>query len=74
MTINEERCVEFGLDVKKVTLLARRISKAIVEANKMGLILFGGAGSADLRKSGGSSGIVADLDGRVDGGDGGDDW
>lgn len=74
MMINEDRCVVMGLDPKKVASIARRISKAALEAQSMGLTVFGGSGNGTLRHWGehGREGEVADLDGMFDGGDGGD--
>lgn len=74
MFVNEDRCVVAGLDPKKVASIARRISKAALEAKAMGLTVFGGSGSGTLRHWGehGTDAEVADLDGMFDGGDGGD--
>lgn len=74
MMINEDRCVVMGLDPKKVASIARRISKVALEAQTMGLTIFGGSGTGTLRHWGehGQEAEVADLDGMFDGGDGGD--
>ena len=75
MFIEDDKCNELGLDTKKVASIARRLSKAASEANKLGLVVFGGSGNGTLRVFGrGTSGIVAELDGSFDGGDGGDDY
>ncbi len=75
MHIDEARCEQFGLDARKVMAVARRLSNAAREAQKMGLKVFGGAGSGSLRVSGGGSqNDVARLDGNFDGGDGGDEY
>lgn len=75
MYVDEDRCRQFGLDPKCVTSIARRISRAALEAKEIGLTVFGGSGSGVLRKSGGGiSNNVANLDGNFDGGDGGDDY
>ena len=75
MFIDEDKCSEFGLDPKRVASIARRITKAAMEAHSIGLVVFGGSGSGSLRISGrGVSGSVAYLDGSFDGGDGGDDY
>ena len=75
MFVDEERCEAAGLDPKRVASIARRISRAALESQAMGLKIFGGSGSGDLRLfSRGVSGVVATLDGKFDGGDGGDDW
>lgn len=75
MHVNKDACERFGLDESKVASIARRISKAMIEAQAMGLIIFGGSGSGVLRKSGGGAqNNVANLDGNYDGGDGGDEY
>lgn len=75
MFVDDEKCIENGLDPKKVASIARRLSKAAEEAVALGLTIFGGSGRGTLRISGkGTSGELADLDGRFDGGDGGDDY
>ena len=77
MYVDEEKCLEFGLDPKQVKRIASRISKAALEARAIGLEIFGGGGSGDLRytnaeKHGPGHSIVSNLDGSFDGGDGGD--
>ncbi len=77
MYVNADKCEEFDLDYKKIQSIARRISNAAKEAQEMGLCIFGGSGSGSLRYGhanlhGPGHNIVADLDGRFDGGDGGD--
>jgi hypothetical protein len=75
MNIDEDKCVEHKLNVKQVASIARRLSKAGKEARALGLTIFGGSGNGSLRILGrGTSGIVADIDGNFDGGDGGDDY
>jgi hypothetical protein len=75
MFVDDDKCNEFALDPKTIASIARRISKAAVEANALGLKVFGGSGSGTLRIFGkGTSGNVAMLDGTFDGGDGGDDY
>ena len=75
MFVDDAKCAELGIDPKRVESIARRISKAAMEAHAIGLVVFGGSGSGSLRISGrGVSGNVAELDGRFDGGDGGDDY
>ncbi|MBN9459002.1 MAG: hypothetical protein J0I54_20410 [Bosea sp.] len=75
MLANEDECRAMGLDVKAVDRIARRINRAMKDANRLGLILFGGAGSGSLRGDADERGrrlIVADFDGtNWDGGDGG---
>jgi len=72
MYANVNECEAAGLDPKKVESISRRISRAARDANAMGMIIFGG-NSGDLRYDDGNGGylIVASLDGRFDGGDGG---
>lgn len=73
MYVDKGKCQEFGLDVKRVESIARRLSKAGAEARKMGLTVFGGSGTGALRTAGGGyQNNVAYLDGHFDGGDGGD--
>lgn len=77
MYVDEELCERFGLDPRRVLSIARRISKAAMEAREMGLTVFGGAHSGSLRvddavTQGPGYSEVAELDGSFDGGDGGD--
>lgn len=77
MYVDEEKCLEFGLDPKQVKSIASRISRASREAQLMGLEIFGGASLGTLRfvnaeKHGPGNDIVASLDGSFDGGDGSD--
>lgn len=77
MIVNEDLCEEFGLDPKRVQSIARRISKAAEEAEELGLTVFGGSGTGCLRYGpaevqGPGRSEVATLDGKFDGGDGGD--
>lgn len=72
---DEEKCIASGLDPKRVASIARRISKAMIEARSMRLILFGGSGTGMLRiVGGGAQNNVAVLDpcSSYEGGDGGD--
>jgi len=77
MTIDDEKCLEYSLDTRRVASIARRLSRAATEAQALGLTIFGGSGSGSLRYNrlpiGGQQTEVARLDGRFDGGDGGDD-
>jgi hypothetical protein len=65
-----------GLDEKKVSSIASRLSKVAREAGAMGITIFGGSGSGSLRFYNPADGItgrplvIADLDGHFDGGDG----
>lgn len=71
--VDEDRCVAAGLNPRQVMSLARRLSRAAVEARKLGLTVFGGSGTGTLRLMGkGATGDVCTLDGSFDGGDGGD--
>lgn len=75
MWVEDERCIQRGLDPKRVASIAQRLSKTATEARAMGLKVFGGAGNGTLRLfDKGTSGDVAKLDGNFDGGDGGDDY
>jgi hypothetical protein len=78
MQINEKECEKAGLDIKKVKSIARRISKAAKEAGELGIEIFGGSGTGELRYTDNED-IgqlkIARLDGCFSGGDGGDqDW
>jgi len=76
MYANTDECDAAKLDIKKVESIARRLSSAAKEADALGMHIFGGAGSGTLRFDdgegcmGAQSLIIADLDGRFDGGDG----
>jgi hypothetical protein len=73
--VDDDACDRFGLDRKRVASIARRLSKAAREAERIGLMVFGGSGHGVLRKiGGGAQNNVADLDGYFDGGDGGDEY
>lgn len=76
-SVDYELCEQFGLDPKRVLSIARRLSRAAVEARQMGMFVFGGSGDGSLRVTaaeiqGPGFSDVADLDGTFDGGDGGD--
>lgn len=70
--VNEEECAKAGLDLKQVESIARRLSKAAMEARALGVTVFGGSGSGTLRFNDGKDQelIVSTLDGDFDGGDG----
>ena len=75
MYANEMECIAADLDVERVEPIAKRISKAAREAEKIGVKIFGGSGSGTLRffdQKGIESRplVVAHLDGNIDGGDG----
>lgn len=75
MNMYTAECAFAGLDQKKVTSIARRISRAALDARALGLTVFGGSGLGTLRFNdtifgGAGQLIIADLDGSFDGGDG----
>lgn len=77
MIVSEERCIELGLDPKKVESIARRIGRAVKEANAMGLYLFAGNSTGRLVVNQNHFEdkpelLVAELDGDMDGGVGDD--
>ena len=82
VTIYEEECKECNIDEVRVKKIANRLRNALLDAQKLGLQLFGGSGDADLRVAGtGLSYSIGVHTGRivvahlgvsnVDGGDGG---
>lgn len=76
MSAYENECVAAGLDIKKVEALAKRLERAGLDAEKLGLFIFGGSGSGTLRFSRQDKAplIIADwLGGNFDGGDGAED-
>lgn len=74
-SINEDECIEAGVDPAAVRRIAKRLESAAREASKMGLTVFGGSGSGDIRAAGGDLHdrplILASMAGSWDGGDGG---
>lgn len=75
---HEEECIAAGLDPKRINDLARRLSTLAMESKKMGLTIFGGAGSGTLRindkpHDANSRPLVVAImsEGHWDGGDGG---
>lgn len=73
MWINEDELDRAGLDRKKVESIARRLSRAALDARKLGLHVFGGSGNGSLRfndDSGEPNLVIAHIDGPFDGGDG----
>lgn len=72
--INENECAAAGLDPKKIASIARRLERAAVEAQELGITIFGGSGGGSLRIH--VEGleerplILAEMDGHFDGGDG----
>lgn len=71
-SINENECEAAGLNPLDVKRIAQGLSRYAKEAQKLGIQVFGGSGSGDLRFDDGGNGklILADLDGDFDGGDG----
>lgn len=76
--INDEEIEAAGFseqESKRIKSIARRISKAALEAEKMGIEVFGGSSSGTLRFNDsdelGRGLILAELSGRWDGGEGG---
>ena len=75
-SVLEKECAYAGLDVKEVTAIARGLSKYAMRAQKLGLHIFGGSGTGQLRWDEDAIAhndhalIVAILDGCFDGGDG----
>jgi len=62
MFVDNEKCKELGLDAKKIESIARRLSKAALEAAELGLHIFGGSGKGTLRiKEKGNSGLEYKL-------------
>lgn len=74
MHVNVEECIAEGVDPEAVRRIARALSRAARDAHALGLTVFGGMGSGTLRglNLGDGALILAELDGRFDGGDGGD--
>lgn len=75
MIVNHEECNAASIDAKKVASIARRIEKAALEAESLGIQIFGGS-SGTLRFYRGMgmnerSLILADMSGNWSGGDGG---
>ena len=72
----EKECTYAGLDVKEVASIARGLSKYARKAEKLGLHIFGGSGTGQLRWEEDAMAhndhvlIVAFLDGHFTGGDG----
>lgn len=49
MLLNSEEIEAMGLDEKQIRSIARRVEKAMSEADKLGVYLFGGGGGPQLR-------------------------
>ena len=71
-SVNEKECEAAGLDPLDVKRIAQGLPRYAKEAQKLGIQVFGGSGSGDLRFDDRGNGklILADLDGDFDGGDG----
>jgi hypothetical protein len=75
--VNARECEVAGVDEDRVTNLARKLALLAIQAESMGLTIFGGAGHADFRKrestdgTGGALIVAQILVGNWDGGDGG---
>lgn len=78
MIINEDECEKAGLDINEVRRIAKGLSRYGKQAQKLGMLIFGGSGTGELRyrddHDKGALKLVS-LVGSYDGGDGGDaDW
>lgn len=76
MIVYEDECRAQGVDPKKVRSIAMRLERAARDAQKLGLLVFGGAHSGSIRgdddpKRSMGRLILADVSGSWDGGDGG---
>ena len=76
MIVYVDECFAAGIDPEIVRRLARRIERAALELQKIGVEVFGGSGHGSLRfddrfSPALGSLILASLNGRWDGGDGG---
>ena len=73
-SINLDECQKAGVDIDRIKSIARRIGKAAIEAEGLGIQLFGGCGRASLRfrddHPSDTSLILAKIDGNWDGGAG----
>ena len=72
-SININECQKAGVDIDRIKSIARRIGKAAVEAEEMGVQVFGGGrGTLRLRDDhpSGTALILASIYGNWDGGDG----
>lgn len=71
--VNENEVEAAGLDLKEVKRIANGLSRYALQAQRLGIKIFGGAGSGTLRFDDGVDDghlILADLKGDFDGGDG----
>ena len=78
MYVNIDECEAAGLDFEEVERIARGLSRYGKQAHELGITVFGGSGSGELRFDddiGFGSLKISEIDGNFDGGDGGDqDW
>lgn len=74
MLANIDECKAAGLDAKEVERIAKGLTRYALQAEALGIQIFGGTGSGSLRYDDGCPGrlIVAELNGNFDGGDGGE--
>lgn len=76
MLVYEDCCEVAGIDKKEVKRIAKALSKYIKEANKLGMIVFGGSTNGSLMyddndsEYSGQRLVLAHLDGETEGGDG----
>ena len=49
IVVYEDECKKVGVDPKRLERIANRIAKAVREVDEMGVQIFGGTGSGDLR-------------------------
>jgi hypothetical protein len=70
-----DECIAAGIQQDEVQRIANGLSRYAKQAEKLGIHIFGGAGSGSLRFDDGGNGclILADLQGNFDGGDGSHD-
>ena len=80
MKVRNAECLAAGIDPAIVRRLSLTIERAALEAQALGIQVFGGDGSGSLRASDdvsragkGGALILADLQGNWSGGDGGQD-
>lgn len=77
--LNERECDAAGQDPKRIARLARRLRSVAAECEELGITIFGGAHSGDLRAAEANRSrrlhdqllILAHIPGPFDGGDGG---
>jgi len=47
--IEEDECIAAGVDLKKLESLANRMERLGIEADKLGVHIFGGSGTGNIR-------------------------